>query len=48
MELGAWKLEYHMAEIHVQSLDKLFWELSVGGFTGLIDSMLLLKWSIGK
>lgn len=29
-----------MDEIHVQGLDKLYWELSVGGFTGLIDSML--------
>lgn len=29
-----------MDEIHVQALDKLSWELSVGRVTGLIDSML--------
>lgn len=40
MEFGSWKLEKYMGEIHVQALDKLSWELSVGGFTGLIDSML--------
>lgn len=40
MEFGSWKLEKCLAEIHIQGLDKLSWELSVGGFTGIIDSML--------
>lgn len=40
MEFGSWKLEKYLAEIHIQGLDKLSWELSVGGFTGTIESML--------